>query len=62
VQHAPRELPVKEDSIIDLLKSSEIEFEIIQKPETSLKPDLIFDDAYTYEPPSEDSGVMTDDM
>ena len=62
VQYAPREIPVKEDSIINLLKNSEIEFEIVQKPETSLKPDFIFDDAYTYEPPSEDSGVITDDM
>ena len=63
VQHAPRELPVKEDSIIDLLKSSEIEFEIIQKPETSLlKPDFIFDDAYAYEPPTDESDIVTDEV
>lgn len=62
VQQAPREKPVKEDSIIELLKNPEIEFEIVQKPEISIKPDLIFDDAYTYEPPSNDSETTVNNM
>jgi hypothetical protein len=36
VQPAPRDAPVKEDSIIELLQNSEIEFEISQKPEKEL--------------------------
>lgn len=36
VQEVPRELPVKEDSIIELLQSSEIEFETCPKLENKL--------------------------
>lgn len=37
VQELPREVPVKEDSIIELLQSSEIEFETCSKLENSLE-------------------------
>lgn len=37
VQQVPREIPVKEDSIIDLLQSSEIEFETCPKLEDKLE-------------------------
>lgn len=42
VQHVPEVKPVKEDSIIELLQSSEIEFDIYKKPKPNPEPELEF--------------------
>lgn len=42
VQHVPEVKPVKEDSIIDLLQNSEIEFDIYKKPNPEPEPELEF--------------------
>lgn len=56
VQHAPREKPVKEDSIIELLKNPEIEFEIYYKPEIEIHNPVLEDDVY-YDPPEYDENI-----
>ena len=50
VQHVPREKPVKEDSILDLLQNSEIEFEIHKEPETIINNSIpVFEEIVNYE-------------
>lgn len=52
VQQTPRDRPIKEDSIIELLQNSEIEFKILQEPKKELtKPEIEFvqDDISKYE-------------
>lgn len=52
VQNVPREIPVKEDSIIELLQSSEIEFEIQQNTqEEPQKPIFVFEEEIEYKEP-----------
>ena len=50
VQQVPRENPVKEDSVLDLLQNSEIEFEIYQKFENESNNSIpIFEEIVNYE-------------
>lgn len=57
VQQAPREKPVKEDSIIKLLKNPEIEFEIYYKPEIEIHNPVLEDDIY-YDPPEYNENIQ----
>lgn len=43
VQHVPEVKPVKEDSIIDLLQKSEIEFETCSKLEKTQEPEILYE-------------------
>lgn len=52
VQNVPREIPVKEDSIIELLQSSEIGFKIQQNTQEELqKPIFVFEEEIEYKEP-----------
>ena len=50
------EKPVKEDSIIELLKNPEIEFEIYYKPEIEIHNPVLEDDVY-YDPPEYNENI-----
>lgn len=49
VQHVPREKPVKEDSILDLMQNPEIEFETYYKPEIKIPIPVLEENLY-YDP------------